>query len=550
MRRTIFAATTLVAACAAAGPANAATVCTADHPGCFAKALAAAHTGDVIRLGPGTFRGGVKIGAGIEVRGAGAGTTSIVGGGPVIEIAPEAGTVTIRGVTIAGAVTTAFITPQGQRQPQFARGGGLLIRSGATVTVTDSVIEDNATAPSDTVSSGSAMCGDGPCRFAGGYGAGIYSEGTLTLTRTLVARNRNRSPAASDAEGGGIYTTGPLTLIDSQVIDNEALATPPYGRFATAGGIFVESGHLIVRRSAIARNRATLHAAWPDRVTDKGAVGGGVLVGDQASALIEQSRIVDNDVRFTNTAGDAIAFSGGVHGNGPVDLIGSIVASNHVTATVAPNSPSTASADSGAGNLNVAGTISGSRLVDNTVTAVGGSGPASARAGGLWTWTDEPIVMRDSLVSGNSVRAAAAGEVTAQGAGLLNTETLELHGTTVALNRAHASGRSGLVQGGGIWNGRAPESQDFLPRLTIFDSLLLGNLLSASGGEIDVHGGGLFAAEPATVSRTRIAANLPDQCVGCGVAEAPPSPDQIDAARAAAHLAADHRRSERSRGPR
>lgn len=518
MRRTLFAATTLVASCALVEPANAASLCVADRPECFAKALAGAHDGDVIRLGPGTFRGGVTIAAGVEVRGTGAGATRIVGGGPVIDIAREAGTVTLRGVSISGGVVT------GERDaPEWALGAGVAIRGpGPTVTIADSVVENNFAAPSATVP---FQCEDGPCRLAVAAGAGIYNAGSLKLLRTAVVGNRvadrpGRTPLATFAEGGGIYSIGALEIVDSTVSENEARAVPPNGRAANGAGVVAEAGTLLVRRSLIARNRAFIRSAFP---AGQGSVsvGGGILTGGAATATIDASRIEENSVNANSAVGDAIAFSGGVHGNGPVTIRDSVFAANAVNAATAPGSPGMASADSGVGNLNVGATIERSRFAGNVVTATaGGGGPALARAGALWTWAGDPIVLLNSLVSGNSVQASATGEVTALGAGILNPEALELHGTTVALNRAHASGRSGVAAGGGIWNGRTPETLDFVPRLSIFDSLLAGNLLTASGREIVVRGGGLLTAEPATVNRTHIVANLPDQCVGCGVASA------------------------------
>ena len=48
------------------------------------KAINAAHSGDVIRIGPGTFAGGVTIDKSVEMVGSGAGKTIIKGGGPVL----------------------------------------------------------------------------------------------------------------------------------------------------------------------------------------------------------------------------------------------------------------------------------------------------------------------------------------------------------------------------------------------------------------------------------------------------------------------------------
>src|SRR4051794_34834980 len=70
----------------AAQPASAATlkVCQSGCPYTqLAPAVAAAHSGDQIKLGPGTYAGGIAINLSVNLVGAGAGKTVIRGGGPV-----------------------------------------------------------------------------------------------------------------------------------------------------------------------------------------------------------------------------------------------------------------------------------------------------------------------------------------------------------------------------------------------------------------------------------------------------------------------------------
>src|SRR5215475_8149493 len=64
-------------------------ICVGNGPQCFptlAAALAAAHDGDTVQLGPGVYKGGVTIDASINLVGAGANRTIIKGGGPVVTI--------------------------------------------------------------------------------------------------------------------------------------------------------------------------------------------------------------------------------------------------------------------------------------------------------------------------------------------------------------------------------------------------------------------------------------------------------------------------------
>src|SRR5262249_37066400 len=202
--RTLIVGTALAICGATAAPASAANLCVAGRHGCFQtlqKAVAVAHAGETIRLAPGVYRGGVTFGVSVDLRGAGSDVTRIRGGGPVLTLNGK--TTSISGVTISDGVTTSSFL-DGEVKPALAFGGGVLTADGSDVTIADSVIERNVTAPGQTVSSVKVMCPDGnPCRFAGGYGAGINSQGSLTLVRTLVAHNRNFGPLSSDSEGGG-----------------------------------------------------------------------------------------------------------------------------------------------------------------------------------------------------------------------------------------------------------------------------------------------------------------------------------------------------------
>src|SRR5919107_2219053 len=152
---------------ATSGASAAKERCVGDPP-CFAtiqKAVDAAHDGDVIRIGPGTFAGGVSIDKSVQVIGSGAGKTIIKGGGPVLTIgeafAAHEPKVTISKVKVTGGRTTS--SPLSKdfvgKKNVIALGGGIAIppgeftkdeehfAEGATVKVTDSVISGNRVGP-------------------------------------------------------------------------------------------------------------------------------------------------------------------------------------------------------------------------------------------------------------------------------------------------------------------------------------------------------------------------------------------------------------------
>jgi hypothetical protein len=207
------------------------------------KAMNAAHDGDVIRIGPGTFAGGVTIDKSVEVIGSGAGKTIIEGGGPVLTIgeafAAHEPKVTISKVKVTGGRTTS--SPLSKdfvgKKNVIALGGGIAIPPGkfledeerfafgATVKVTDSVISGNRVGPSETVPFG-PPCPGGPCPFAAAGGGGIDNWGALTLERTQV-RDNLAAGVGSDAICGGIDS-------DQGSLDSVTASSPATGRSAAS----------------------------------------------------------------------------------------------------------------------------------------------------------------------------------------------------------------------------------------------------------------------------------------------------------------------------
>ena len=515
----------------AAGQASAATldVC---HSGCqyseLAPAVAAAHSGDTIRIGPGTYAGGVTIELSVNVVGAGAGSTIISGGGPVLTIgtfgASSEPTVSIDGVTITGGVTrsspesTAFVGEEGV----IALGGGVEIppntdfSGGATVTITNSAITGNRVAPTTTLPFG-PPCPGGPCPFAWAKGGGIDSWGTLTLDHTTVSNNRvgsasGLSTVASDADGGAIQSwLDALTIRSSAISGNVASATAPNGRFAEGGGIKVEGGTVVtVSGSSVTNNSAVLNAALPASV-DLVAQPGGIFIGDVDRASIINTTIAGNSATMTNVVGDATAFAGGINVGPEVDfqMANSVVAGNAVRSSTLRGSHGDAEGDTGGGA--VLGTITNTRITGNTVTVSSAVGDALAGIGGLLQFG----ALTNSVVSDNRLSASSPrGTATVMGAGVMVAEhPLTLRNTRVSGNTGAANSRHGFSRGGGIYDGPFFD----LPgsTLTLVSSSVTGNSLTGSGGVL-LQGGGLYLEnQPLTSTNSLIANNTPDQCFGC-----------------------------------
>jgi hypothetical protein len=503
-----------------AGQASAATVKVCES-GCpytqVGPALAAAASGDTITIGPGAYAGGVTVDVSVKLVGAGPGATIISGGGPVLTIgvagAASEPTVRIDGVTITGGAAIGNLTPSS------GRGGGIYIpraagpSTGATVTIRNSVIRGNRTAPAAAIES------DDPCCFfADSGGGGISNDGTLLLDHTRVSANRAdaASGLTSSAIGGGILNRafGTLTLRHSVVTDNHAAVSAPNGRFASAGGIAMVAGTLTMSDSRVSDNSADASSAVPsDGFETQSAVAGGVQVQENASATVRNTTITGNSLSSTNTIGDAFAFSGGLHTDGPIVLRDSTISDNSVAAT-ATGPTSRAEADSGAGEMNTDATISDTRFTGNRVTATSSAGVAQAAAGAIITAASDRMTISDSLIRANRLTATTTtGAATLRGGGIANIGVLALRNTSIADNSGTASGPHGLAQGGGIFNGSVPDGPPSV-RLALLDSAVTGNTLTASAG-ITVQGGGLFTLFPVTLTDSVVAGNVPDQCYGC-----------------------------------
>jgi hypothetical protein len=523
--------------------ALAATRCVGHGAGChrtLQAALDASHDGDTIKVSAGTFAGGVTITRSVSVVGAGAGATTIKGGGPVVTVG-EAGDATPPTVKLAGVKITGGRVGDGV----FATAGGgidVLVGGadfdapGATLTIKDAVISGNRAVPTETLLPQSPEqeedwphCPGGFCAFAGASGAGIQNLGNLTLIRTTVSDNVAGGPVASDAAGGGIWSSlGTLTIEDSALVRNRSVVGDPNGRFAEGGAMLVEdgSGPVVIRDTLIGDNRAELSNHLPpvvdDEPLDLQVHAAGVLIANDIPTTIERSVFAGNDVSAKDPVGEPLAFDSAMHVlDSPVTMRDVLIAGNTVTSdtlTTEHVGPAGSAVELGGG-----GALKRVHILGNTVTVKTSEGLASA-TNGLATYDNfeesspDLATVEDSVIAGNTVVARSQrGDAQIVGAGVLNNSLLTLRDTAVSHNSGRAVGAGGTAQGGGIWNGVLLTGPPV--ELTLDRSLVTGNSLNASAG-IERSGGGVFTTEPIVRTRTLIAGNSPDQCFGCGPAMA------------------------------
>ena len=513
---------------------SASTLCVGGKTGCYATvqaALDAAHDGDTIAVAAGTFAGGITITKSITLIGAGAKSTVLSGGGPVVTIgswlAPSPPTVTLSGLTITDGLSTS--SPQSQdwvgADNVIATGGGVEIfpsedyGTGATVSIRDSVISGNRVAPTATLPIGPA-CPGGPCSFAWAKGGGIDDWGRLTLANTVVSDN-TAAGLASDANGGGInvWWTGTLALHQSAVDGNKALATVPNGRYAEGGGIFTDPGtQLTIDGGELNENVASLTSTLPYQLPggdtiDMNANGGAVHAGDGTAIAIDGVTFKHNVLSVNDTNGRPYAFDAALHpGSGPLSIRDSVIDGSSVTLDV--QSTDGVGPSGSAVDINGPATVADTRITGTTTVVTSHSGTA-AGSGAVYTGDagSDPIVISNTQISGNTVTATSSGGATEiLGAGITNDGLLVLRNDLVAGNVGTANGSTGFARGGGIWNGHLFNGGAI--QLTLDGTAVLRNALAGDAGVL-LQGGGLYTDLPVTTTNSQIARNSPDDCVGC-----------------------------------
>jgi len=512
------------------------TICVGG-PGCFPtlqSGIDAARPGDTVSVRPGVYAGGITILKDVTVVGAGARTTVIKGGGPVVIIYDVDQSrdlhVTLRGLTITGGRNFGDRTWTEARNdvqaPWGVGGGGILVDEAnqkATrtwVSLIDCVVTRNISRPTQVKSAKDP--------FTASDGGGIESTGRLTLIRTTISDNVTGGGITRRALGGGIFTAAgyghpSLTIRDSRIVGNSAIVSNRLGPdHVEGGGIEGQDGlELSISNSVISGNRVVLDTREPPHAANENgywATAAGLQVGGFGAATIVSTQIADNLVKVFDPVGEPNLGDALLVGGPKEKLVirDVTVAGNRVEATVASVTPGPpACCPGGIVEIDSAGDVRGLRIVHNT-QILRARRRLAMMGGTLWSVNAEsrPLVIADSVISGNVVIAINPdGAAWAFGGGIANDGLMIVWRTRVSGNVVRANGRSGWARGGGVWNDVLPGNGP--PRLTLDPgTVVTGNVLRGGLGQ-KLTGGGVFTRRPVTIRGARIRRNVPNDCHGC-----------------------------------
>lgn len=229
----------------------------------ISNAVAAAVSGEVIKVGPGSYAGGFVVRTAVTIEGAGPWATIIRGSGPGSVVEVEAAPVTIMGVTVTGGtagsaggggllVGSGLLNLRdcrvtGNQAPSAGAGGGG-INTDATLNVTSCEIDHNTTTggqaggmhvgASGVVTVTGGLVNANSARWGGGLD--IDAGGSVALSRTDVSQNE------ADLQGGGIDNNGSLAAQLSAIALNRA---------GTQGGGLIQNGAATLDWTAVMGNR-------------------------------------------------------------------------------------------------------------------------------------------------------------------------------------------------------------------------------------------------------------------------------------------------------
>ena len=427
-------------------------------------------------------------------------------------------------------------------------GGAVYSASGATIAIASSTFTGNigafggaifiaggASFTSDTFSQNSGWPGGGaPISGAYGYGAAIYSSGTLTVDNCSFSSNvAGGNISASYGLGGAIAEYGGTLAVSNSQFASNLAGGGTNGSWGRGGAIYSASGSVSIVGDTFKLNKAGGDAL---------GYGGAVFA---VHAVTASTNTFTGNIAYGSASG-AFAYGGAVYAQGDFSMNGGSFAQNSASGgsvsafgysyggaldVEAGSNLTTVSfmdnvATGGAGGSAQGGAIfvNGGSNTWNAVTLSGNgstsTGQLSYSAGGAVV-AFAPLTMTGALVTGNTASASSAGLAGAGGGLAVEVGPFAFRGTI--------SGNKATTQGGGIWlGGAATVTQstiasngvvgtenpndggggiydDIGGSLVLQTSTVSGNTV---GGNVAASGGGgIFNAGSATISNSTISSN-------------------------------------------
>lgn len=306
-------------------------------------ALAAANPagGDVIRLSPGVYIGPVQVGINVEIQGAGADATTVVGG---LVVGGNGILVGVHGVTLAHGLNGLAV---------LGRSRVIVQDSAITANLSDGVLVADE---SDVTLFNTSVVDNGSLVSGNPIGAGISVNGHSRVVTSIVRISGNVNGGVAVREQA-ILALGALTevIANGSTMILDALQAPGIlvaGQSSAVLNAVVVDGNAGVGIAVYENGSATILNA---QVASNGGAGiqiGGLPLGrfdapHTASATVENTKIFDNngygvligDPRLTQDAAEVTLRQNGITGNaacgigvdaaaGQPALLGNFVAGN------------------------------------------------------------------------------------------------------------------------------------------------------------------------------------------------------------------------------
>jgi hypothetical protein len=330
----------------------------------------------------------------------------------------------------------------------YGGGAGVGFRDDAVAFMEDTVLADNKVfgagmTGGDAVAGGAAISGSGlshaelnRCQllnnlakgsgtagYAGGGGAAIRDNATMTVRDSLIADNHGtHSDLSSFAAGGGVaLLNDSYCMVYNTTVRNNSVN----GYFAFGGGLLASlRSRLVVIDSLLDANWALSEVVSPQfsAPTHGQAVGGGISTSDNATVQVLRT-IIRNNNAVRKASG--MASGGGVYAaaNASVTVMSSWIGGNSITGNQGRGGGGLAADEASKWH------VVNSSLVDNRVTCRTG-----ALAGGALVAGTARMVLADSVVEGNRVAPAGGGS---DGAGEQQTQARGSMPSTAQLGSAH-----------------------------------------------------------------------------------------------------------------